>query len=310
VASQNARTHGLLSSCVVVDWSDFENAENFWVLREGLSKDLQPEGALEELYVEKIAVGFWRLQRMWGFERHNTVHALKEGIHELVAKKSTDRDERVKQYVTTSLWVSHDRTKARTLRAAMDKLGSGLLGDVGLDEAVSAAIEELDHAPSRAEPDSSLQLIYPEDGGQAVKPDEKERLTREYAELRNDLASSLNAHSQGRMSDDDFVHSIEGIYGAMGIMLERAEESLETLENVQRIAEERWKDKTPLYGEEEATEFLKGYIGPPLDGLDVYVRYETSVERRLQKDIETLYALQAIRRGSGRKLLGAGAIQS
>jgi hypothetical protein len=201
-------------------------------------------------------------------------------------------------------------TSVTRLRQAIEDALSRHAGLRQLDEAVTGAIQELDHAPSRAEADRSLQLIFSENGDRAVKPDEKEFLTREYAELRNDLASSLDAHSQGRMSDDDFVHSIEGVYGAMGMMLESVEENLEGFEQFLGIAEERWKDKRPLYSEEEETGFLKRYLGPPLDGRDVYVRYETSVERRLQKDIETLYALQAIRRGSGRKLLGAGAIQS
>ena len=309
VASQNARTHGLLSSCVVVDWSGFEDPENFRILRESLLKDLRPEGALEELHVEKIAVGFWRLQRMWGLERHQIVRGLYIGIGELATKESTDWARRENLFLRMSLLVSHARAGVGALRESIAILMHGLSGKAGIGDAVAAAIQELDHAPNWAEFRRKLRWILPQDE-ELASESEGEVQAREFAGLRNLLESSLSAYVQRELSEKDLVRRLEQVHHEMVAQLKASAEALSLFERVLGMAEERLKDKRPLYGEEEGADFLGSYLGPPLDGLDVYVRYETSVERRLQKDIEFLYTLQAIRLGRARKLLGRGAVGS
>jgi len=308
VASQNARTHGLLSSCVVLDWSDFEDPEDFRVLREALSKDLQPEGALEELYVEKIAVGLWRLQRMWGFERHRIVRALEdEGIKEFAKRESATEERRVQAHLMFAALASQYRAEVETLRAAMEKLALGLSGETVPGEALSAAIQELEAAPLLA----PIPRILSDDGDRVDSPEEKGVEVRALGEFRHLLTSVIRNLSQGLIPDEDVGPLLAEIYQKMHGSLEMCERNLEgfvkTLDLDNASTNE---DGGSPSSEEKCTNFLQRYGGPPLDGLDVFVRYETSVERRLQKDIETLYALQAIRRGSGRKLLGSGAIQS
>lgn len=61
----NAMKHGLLAKEVVIRAGDGkENMSEFQTLLTSLADDLQPEGVLEEMLVEKIAVCYWRLRRV------------------------------------------------------------------------------------------------------------------------------------------------------------------------------------------------------------------------------------------------------
>ena len=60
-ASRNATKHGVLSKVVVLKSEPRDEYEN---LLTGLRETLQPEGALEELLVEKLAVFAWRQRRL------------------------------------------------------------------------------------------------------------------------------------------------------------------------------------------------------------------------------------------------------
>ena len=59
-SSQNAVTHGLLAKAVIIHGEKLSAFEKF---RQSLLVDLQPEGAMENLLVEKIANYAWRLRR-------------------------------------------------------------------------------------------------------------------------------------------------------------------------------------------------------------------------------------------------------
>ena len=65
MARQNALRHGILrSELLIKDGMNTEGAEEFNELSVALQEDLVPEGALEGMFVEKIAVCYWRLQRI------------------------------------------------------------------------------------------------------------------------------------------------------------------------------------------------------------------------------------------------------
>jgi hypothetical protein len=61
VASKNALKHGLLSKELLLP---DEDAKTLIELRRGIYKALQPEGTLEELLLDRIIFGFWRLKRL------------------------------------------------------------------------------------------------------------------------------------------------------------------------------------------------------------------------------------------------------
>lgn len=61
ISSRNAIKHGLLSRDVL---APNEDAGAFEALRDGVVKELSPDGKLEEVLAERIAAGFWRLERL------------------------------------------------------------------------------------------------------------------------------------------------------------------------------------------------------------------------------------------------------
>ena len=64
VVKKNALKHGLCAREVVIQAGDGqESQEEFDHLLARLWDDLQPQGALEEMQVERIAVCYWRLWR-------------------------------------------------------------------------------------------------------------------------------------------------------------------------------------------------------------------------------------------------------
>lgn len=65
VVKWNAVKHGLLSKKVVIQAGDGrESRAEFRNLLAQLQDDIQPNGILEEILVEKIAVCYWRLRRV------------------------------------------------------------------------------------------------------------------------------------------------------------------------------------------------------------------------------------------------------
>ncbi len=69
VVKHNALKHGLLAKEVVITvGEDAECLEEFNALLGDLKTQLIPEGTLEEMLVEKIAVSYWRLRRAYKYE--------------------------------------------------------------------------------------------------------------------------------------------------------------------------------------------------------------------------------------------------
>lgn len=73
-SAQNSRTHGLLSLVPVLP--GVERAEDWEAHRSGIVDALQPEGHLEEILTDRIALQAWRLGRVVRYERDSTANAL------------------------------------------------------------------------------------------------------------------------------------------------------------------------------------------------------------------------------------------
>lgn len=65
-SSRNALTHGLTADQVVLPC---ESVGAFEELREGLACELDPETVFQRLVFDRIVVSFWRLRRVFHFER-------------------------------------------------------------------------------------------------------------------------------------------------------------------------------------------------------------------------------------------------
>jgi len=69
IVKYNALKHGLLAEeAVITAGEGAEDLDVFGALLDDLKVQLQPEGTLEEMLVEKIAVAYWRLRRAYRYE--------------------------------------------------------------------------------------------------------------------------------------------------------------------------------------------------------------------------------------------------
>lgn len=69
IVKYNALKHGLLAQeAVITAGEGAENPDEFSALLDDLKLQLQPEGTLEEMLVEKVAVAYWRLRRAYRYE--------------------------------------------------------------------------------------------------------------------------------------------------------------------------------------------------------------------------------------------------
>lgn len=69
IVKYNALKHGLLAKEAVITIGEgAENPEEFNALLTDLGTQLQPQGTLEEMLVEKVAVAYWRLRRAYRYE--------------------------------------------------------------------------------------------------------------------------------------------------------------------------------------------------------------------------------------------------
>lgn len=68
-SSQNAITHGIFTRAIVLPGSEADESEQeFRTLHQELVTDLEPDGTLETLCVERIAIALWRLRRVYKAE--------------------------------------------------------------------------------------------------------------------------------------------------------------------------------------------------------------------------------------------------
>ncbi len=69
IISQNAIKHGIFTKDLIISSGDGkEDEEEYGELLNNLTESLNPQGQMEYLLVEKIAVDFWRLRRVLRFE--------------------------------------------------------------------------------------------------------------------------------------------------------------------------------------------------------------------------------------------------
>ena len=63
--NQNATKHGILSKHLILH---SENATDLEMMRDNFSEDLKPIGTMEEILVDQIVSGYWRLKRLYRVE--------------------------------------------------------------------------------------------------------------------------------------------------------------------------------------------------------------------------------------------------
>jgi len=322
----------LLSGAVVVDWSDFEDPKEFERLRANLRQDLAPEGTLEELLVEKIAVGFWRLQRMWAFERHRIRERLEEKTSEIADAQYEKRPEVDYRRSCATVQIPYEERSTRILKQVHEVLQQSVTPDRSLEEILRSARdvlrEQAQNWASMRRSTETLSVFFGRtEGVQLDGQDDAESASRAGADrspggrpegapgagsqaslemdglstvLDDLMASTAQACARGEIGEEDAEERRKALSLRVKQDLELREQILESLKVALTVLEEqrRWMDQDGR-SEEKLTASLQPYVVPPPEELDVYLRYETSTDRRLQRDIETLFAVQALRRGGG-----------
>ena len=73
-SSQNAITHGMLSSTIVLKG---ESTDRFLSLLSALHEEFDPQTPFEESLIQNMAVARWRQMRIWGMEKASMDHEMR-----------------------------------------------------------------------------------------------------------------------------------------------------------------------------------------------------------------------------------------
>ncbi len=263
IVRRNALTHGLLSQEVVIQAGDGrENQSEYNQLITQLAAQLQPEGILEEMLIEKIAVCYWRLRRTIKCETGET-------------RKQLDS--------ANLMWIfriadqfQHDKTLG-LLGAGMDTLGRTHLGIQHLLDVLNDIRSGVDEAGHLGSDDiARLMNVYGHEEGGFVNT----------LLIYNVMATERESKDAERMWGDDKPPDPEILKTAMTDLIDREIARLKVLEKAVR--------------EKERLDFESETLGnhlPPKEIVDRLLRYETTIERQLYRAIDQLERLQRARRG-------------
>ena len=259
----NALKHGLLSRETVIHVGDGrESKAEFHGLLAALRDELQPEGILEEMLVEKIAVCYWRLRRVLRCE----VGEIRKQLDSFEFDNASNRTEKVKNILEWASSEGHEKSLLRSSCGVEHLLQviEGIRYDVEEHgELCPRAKEELETAFGLEDKTFGCVLrfyCWLLEGGPEKSPDEFE----DY---------------------DDPPPPDE----CNRIILEMLDEKRDELHK----ALEAMKDREKL---ELQTSLARQSI-PSADAADRILRYETSIERQLFRAVNQLERLQRQRKG-------------
>jgi hypothetical protein len=262
IVKYNALKHGLLAKEVVITIGEgTENPEEFNGLLEDLKAQLRPEGTLEEMLVEKIAVAYWRLRRAYRYEVgliHNELDNATDDYYnrkDWQNKKVNKSDEEIEQKIEKEKEGIEYWKKDKKDLSRMYKAGKPLEEIYEWEE----NWRQLYYKFSELVPEDAM--------------DDDEKWTKQLREFLNNKAN----------------WSDEQIWQAH---IELCDERIKhQKEQIASLEKEKVKNKLKL-------QVIKklGSI-PTKDELDRLLRYEGSIERQLYKAMNQLERLQRLRSG-------------
>ena len=261
IVKYNALKHGLLAKEVVITIGEgAENPEEFNSLLEALQTQLAPEGTLEEMLVEKIAVAYWRLHRAYRYEvgliRQELDTATDDFYDETdyKDKKINKTDEEIDQEIEQEKEEIKNWTKYRSRLCNMRKNGKPLETTYDLNEPWDWLHDKVSYLLPRDE-DGEITIWKSEDLKDFLKIDQ---------------------------TDDDIWEDL----------IELCEEKTqEHKDEIVALEKEKRKNKFKL-------QVIKKLGNIPLkDELDRLLRYEGAIERQLYKALNQLERIQRLRSG-------------
>ena len=266
ISRWNAVKHGLLAKEVVISVGDGkESRAEFDNLLASLRQDLEPEGALEEMLVEKIAICYWRQRRAQRCEvgeirRRLDVARDKElgwkpdgpNLEELFSIPKPRRSSReIEDVIQTLDEVRQDFDRLGHISAANERLLPEIFrsSDVA-DPALIVLANRLIMGTLKMEP--------------GMDDDERERVTRILETVKDPETAKRDIPEALKQQREILLD------------LKRRTERCETL---------------------EAESFLAALSLPPGEETERILRYETAIERQLYRAIDQLERLQRQRKG-------------
>jgi hypothetical protein len=258
----NALKHGLLAKEVVVTVGEgAENPEESNTLLEDLKTQLAPEGTLEEMLVEKVAVAYWRLRRAYRYEVGLLRQELDTATDNFYNETSWDKkrinkpDEEIDHEIEQQKEGVEYWKKDRRDLSKMYKDGKSLEEIYDWEENWNLLYDKV----CEIVPDEAL--------------DDDETWTKQLREFLNNKAE---------WSDDRIWQTL------IEICDEKVRKCTEVI-----ISHKKQKEKNRL-----KLQVIKklGSI-PSKDELDRLLRYEGAIERKLYKAMNQLERLQRMRAG-------------
>ena len=261
IVKYNALKHGLLAKEVVITIGDgAENPEEFNTLLGDLMLQLQPEGTLEEMLVEKIAVAYWRLRRAYRYEVGLIRNKLDDATDDYYENtdyeghKFNKTDEEIEQDIKQEQENLEGWEKDKEQLTAMHKEGKSLEEIYDWEGNWDWLTDKVSHILPEMDEDTTLE------------PKEMRELLNTQAKWSDDQIWQVHIE----LCDDRIKHHREQI-----------------------LSFEKQKVKNKL-----RIQVIKklGSI-PSKDELDRLLRYEGAIERQLYKAINQLERQQRLRAG-------------
>jgi hypothetical protein len=265
IAKFNATKHGIFSTVVVLKW---ETRASFDSLLDGLMRDCQPQGRLEEILVEKLAMILWRHRRLLISEGGE----ISKTHRFLIWEKATSLQDAVTKNADSS------KSKQETPSS------KGLFWDVSNLKMLDRCLELL----------SRLRDSIETDG---FEPEYDERILKEI------YGSNKIPHEGGTLADsyknwcDQAIEAEDPTIKHMGPSEETCRKSMLSEFDLEVVRLKQIRDQyAAIETERNSLELLRSRIpeGPQLERL---LRYEASLERSFDRTLAQLERLQRIRRG-------------
>jgi hypothetical protein len=309
----NASTHGILSAQPVVN--AYERAENWESHREAIVDSLCPEGGMEQVLAERVALCSWRLNRVVLYESER-VSELQEGVVESV------RDRRKRRLEVERLLAKSGEQVLTDLGILIEAHPNNALEDAKMARLTCKTVEKLFDAPADAVvkgPDASVVLALAAEHAvrQAAYQADEGAEAGEVDSLAESLLDRLPGVPAGALLEDSYwtVGQLRELVGWLaveaggkpdantvdGSAIEPEEALMEALHTAARYDAAKKETKA----EEVEAELLAEHRDRILPGggdLQLIARYEAHLSRQMYQALHELEALQAHRGGKAAPL--------
>ena len=263
-SKKNATKHGIFSSVIVLDG---ESRSEYQSLLNGLRAAYQPEGTLEEVLVEKLATLLWRTRRLL----HAEAGEIAKGVQSV-------------QFIERDLAERQD-SSARELASFSSLAGDGLVQKKSNPRILEHCLLLLQRLCVRLEEEGALDLDRD----------------------ANDL-KTIYGRADPNLTENTFFEEYITWYGVSTLPeKERQSKSLPSpaqcckyvllaLRNEIHRLRDYGKTEVAVAAEKARVEVLRRSI-PEGPGLEHLLRYETSLDRGIDRTLSQLERQQRMRRG-------------